>query len=149
MESEVLGLEVSPAICVWTSSPGILMQASSWEPLLWSNQAFSFFNLCKHFFKFSGDSTTGCYQGVSILDTIIYVKEKGRVKPGEFCELGSLHSVWLLNLPLFPGLGVMHTVICDVLEYNEWGRTNRVVSMSTFEKWKQSKLLCFRLFGTA
>lgn len=101
------------------------------------------------FFNSQRDSMTGCYQGVSILDRIIYVKEKGWVKPGELCELGGLHSMWLLNLPLFPALGVMDTVICDVLEYNEWGHPNIVVSLCDFKKWKQSTFLCFKLFGTA
>lgn len=36
-----------------TSSPGTLMDASSWEQLLWSNQAFTLFNPCKCFFTFS------------------------------------------------------------------------------------------------
>ena len=82
------------------------MHAQSLEPLLWSSQASSvFFQILRR------ESRIGCYQGVSILDAIIYSKEKWWVEPGELCEQRGLHE--LLHPPLLTGPGVMEAVVYD------------------------------------
>lgn len=77
-------------------------------------------------------NTIGCYQGVSILDTIIYSKEKGWVELEEHCERRILCK--LLNAPLSPGLGSWKKSSVMYQNTMNKGQPNTVVSMTVILK---------------